>query len=438
MGRLGLRQRKHARGRRLGCAVALLACGLPVSLAAAAPADAPRPAIRIPVEPLGFVPPGRFFQPYRIPSVTLDFLDSSHLLFTFHAARLMHREADDPKDDSDQTIRALVLAVPGGKVEAEGAWRMHDRDRYLWILGNGQFLVRQRNTLYISDARLALSVYLHPEGTFVSAQLSPDAGTLVAQFANPAKVIEEGDGSQSVAPTLGPSPGTSSSDDALTEFIEKRKVYTALVVNTRDRSAERISGLHQPLLFQMVEGGFLGVLPDRGKQWNVVLSSFGGKPTPIVNVTSTCQPMLAPLSEQIFLAQTCLPYLSDHLMQAYDLHGHKLWEQMWQSRFTWGTYAYAAAGNRFAYGAIEVNHNLAALDPVDESSILGQPVGIFTAATGKLDTVLDATPVLTAGDNFALSPEGNRLAILRNGAIEIYNLPPLASPAPAPATSASK
>lgn len=400
-----------------------------------------KPAARILTEPLGFVPPSRFFLPYRIPSATLDFLDANHLLFTFHAAKLMRREVDDPKDDQDQTVQALVLTIPEGKIEAEGTWRLHDRERYLWMLGEGRFLVRERNTLYVSDKSLVRTTYLHPEGELVSVQLSPDASVLAAQYAVPLKERDEeeeqGDRPAN-APTLGPSPSSPPTlgDDA-PRFPEKPKQYNLLIVDTHERTANRLAHLRQPLNFPMVEGGYLSVQPGKGKQWDISLSPFGGESRVVTDVTSTCQPGISALSEQVFMAQTCLPFTSDHLMLAFDVHGHKLWEQLWQSRFTWGSFAYTAAGNRFAYGSIEVNHSLAPLDPVDESSILGQPVGIFSIQSGKLDTVLDANPILSAGENFALSPDGEKLAILRDGAVEIYNLPPVtAAPASASASAA--
>ena len=408
-----------------------LLAGLLCASFAHAATPAPVPAARIPVEPLGFIPPSRFFMPYRIPAATLDFLDPTHLLFTFHVAKLMRREPGDPRDDQDQTVRALVLSIPAGKIDSEGTWRLHDRDRYLWPLGQGHFLVRERNTLYISDKTLVLKDYLHPEGTLVSVQLSPDAGTLVAQFANPVQTDDNGDGRPAGAPTLGPP----TLGDAVPRFPEKRQQYTLLVVDTRARTARRVSGdLPHAVVLPMVQGGYLGIQQGQGKQWDIELNPFLGEPHVVASVTSTCQPELQALSEQAFLAQSCLPYSSDHLVDAFDLHGHKLWEQVWQSRFTWPTIAYSAAGNRFALGSIEVNHSLATLDPIDDASILGQPVGVFTIQTGKLDTVLDANPILTAGENFALSPDGDKLAILRNGAIEIYDFAPAAAPATASAS----
>ena len=48
-----------------------------------------------------------------------------------------------------------------------------------------------------------------------------------------------------------------------------------------------------------------------------------------------------------------------------------------------------------------------------------------------------ASPVLTAGQNFALSDDGERLAVLHDGAIEIYKVP-AAPPKDNPVLQASK
>ncbi len=368
------------------------------------------------------MPPSRFFMPYRIPAATLDFLDATHLLFTFHVARLMHREPDDPAEDQDQTIRAVVLSLPDGKVEGEGTWRLHDRNRYLWTLGNGQFLLRQRNRLSVGDKTLVLHDYLHPEGTLASVQVSPDGKTLIAQYSKPVEIYDEA-GDRLTPPSLG--------DDAPSDGERaggRAQQYTLLVIDTESHRAKRAGPFHHPVALPVLEGGYLGAEHGKGKQWAVSMHPFHGDSHAVTTVTSTCQPRLEPISARTFITQSCLPVSTDRLVEAFDLGGHKLWEQIWQSRFAWGSFAFSASGSRFAYESIEVNHDLGNFDPVDPSSILGQPVGVFAVATGKPELVLDAAPILTAGENFTLSPDGDRLAILRNGAIEVYALPSLGGP----------
>ncbi len=395
--------------------VAAMLMAAPAVVTAERP-QGPQPAERIVVEPLGFVPPSAFYKSYRVPSATLDFLDADHLLFTFHIAKLMHREKDDPPEDQDQQVRALVLSVPGGRVESEGTWRLHDHGPYVWPLRDGFFLMRQRNTLFVGDGKLTLKPYLHPEGNLTSVQLSPDASTLAVQYWKPSEKAQE-----ATDATLG--------DGSPVIFSGPSREYQLLLVDTRAKVARRVGRVPHPLVFPLVQGGFLDVEQGKGKDWRVIVRDFtGGEPHFIANVQSPCQPQLHPLSEQMFLAFTCLPFSSDHLVEAYTLDGKMLWQQLWQSRFAWGTYSYTTSGNRFAYGTVEVNHDLSPLDPVDDGSIVGQPVGVFSLANGKLDAVVDASPILTAGDNFALSPDGSRFAVLRGGAIELYTLPKAEAP----------
>jgi hypothetical protein len=60
---------------------------------------------------------------------------------------------------------------------------------------------------------------------------------------------------------------------------------------------------------------------------------------------------------------------------------------------------------------------------LDEDGIRGQTVQVFDLATGKLELSVPTSPILDGGGNFALSPSGQRLAILNAGAIQIFNLP---------------
>ncbi len=92
------------------------------------PASQPA-AFTIPVEPLGFFAPGAIYQGQRESLVSLDFLDEDHLLFTFHAPGLIRRE-DNPAAGNERQIRAVVLELPTGTVNAEALWTVHDRGRY--------------------------------------------------------------------------------------------------------------------------------------------------------------------------------------------------------------------------------------------------------------------------------------------------------------------
>ena len=406
----------------LGGSLALLAAGQaaypagPSARRLQVPPPVPA-SMRIPVDPLGFRAPSRFYLTFRVPSATLDFVDDTHLLFTFHQSALMHREEAEPEDDEDQTIAAVLLELPTGKVVERTSWRLHDKGRYLWPMGRGRFLVRERNTLYLLDkpgARLLTerTSYFKAGGTLLAVQLSPDSDRLMVQYEEPAAPAKEG---EAAAPTLG--------DGA----PKRSRRVRLLLIDTAESTVSKTSTLQHAVALPLVKDGYLEVQQaSKAKQWNVLLTPFGGESRVVTQLTSTCEPELQPLHEEVFLAQLCMPYTTDHLMQAYSLDGKKLWEQQWESRYVWGNYTISGDGSRFAYESLELDHPIATLDPIAETSITGQPIGVYDTANGELRMVSTADPILSAGQNYALSPDGDRFAVLRDGAIEVYKLPPAA------------
>ena len=189
----------------LGLAIAGAALGaLPSALAQGSLFDAPRPsrkirepalpdrlpnkpsqppAFKVPVEPLGFSAPGPLYLGQRNSLVSLDFLDEDRLLFTFRVPGLIRREAGE---EDVRQIRAVVLALPSGAVQAEALWTVHDRQRYMWMLTGGRFLLRDRNNLEMGDATLELKPFLRFPGPVLWLDMDPAQKFLVTDSQEPA------------------------------------------------------------------------------------------------------------------------------------------------------------------------------------------------------------------------------------------------------------
>ena len=67
--------------------------------------------------------------------------------------------------------------------------------------------------------------------------------------------------------------------------------------------------------------------------------------------------------------------------------------------------------------------------PLHEQEILAgfqaQTVTVYQTESGRQIFSMNTNPILRASENFALSPNGEEIAVVNNGAIEIYGLPPL-------------
>lgn len=396
---------------------ALTLCAPPLAAARPEKKDdsGPKPALRIPTAPLGYMAPNSFYLVARLSSVSLDFIDKDHLLFTFRVPGLMRRLPDSQPGDEDQSIRAVVLKLPDGEVESKTEWRMHDHSRYLWHLRDGRFFVRQRNTLFSTDKTLALEQYIHVDAPLESVQISPDRKLMVIE-ADEKKQTKD---VASTAPTLG-------------DFEPERKPVQIFILHTDTRSVIAHSESLDAVEIPLIGDGYLQAMAGQQNKWVVRYKPFNGEARHLIDVDSTCHPTTETVSPDVALVMSCPRSGDDHIVTAVDLEGKKLWEQRWESRYIWPTFQLAQNGSRFAYSSLQVSHPVGTMDPVDESNIVSQMVGVFDTETGHLVLVKNATPILSAGQNYAISPDGSQLAILRDGAIEVYDLPPAGSAPDAP------
>jgi hypothetical protein len=373
----------------------------------------PQPDLRIPVAPLGYMAPSSFYLVSRLSSISLDFVDNDHLLFTFRLPGLMKRLPDDPPNDEDQMIRADVLELPSGTVVSKAEWRMHDRMRYLWRLANGRFLVRQRSALFAMDQSLELKPFIDSDMPLESIQISPDRKVMAIEAH---KKQENQQTLASISGDLGDAP-----PDA--------KTVQVFIMHTEDRSliarAEVLNAVEIPMLGE----GHLQSIPGKQNNWLIRYLPFKGEPRDLTQVESACHPSEEAVSGEVALIFACPRSGDDHLVSAVNLDGKILWQQRWESRYIWPTFQLTQDGSRFAYSSLQVSHAVGIMDPIDETTITHQMVGVFDTQTGQLRLARNATPILSAGQNYALSPDGLRFAILRDGAIEVYNLPPVATPA---------
>jgi hypothetical protein len=371
---------------------------------------------RIPVAPLGFNAPGPTVSTDRTSVLSLNFLDQDHLLFTFRLGGLLKRLPDCPRDDEDQEIRAVVVEIPSGKVTAQADWRMHDFGHYLWPLNDGRVLVRQRDKLFIAGPSLELQPYLQIDSRLREVQVAADAKLLLVEVDRERhepeehrKLIEESEKN-----------GTSPPHEDV-ELAILRPDTKLMLARSHVRSAVHLA---------LIQDGFVEALPGKKDEYVLQFTPFKGEPRVFGRVASACQPSEVVLSADVLSILICRATVDDHQAVAVNMEGKKLWETPWDGHFIWPNYVYATKTGRFAVGALHMSHALSALDPQNREDVVGQRVQVIDAASGKVQLAVQATPVVGAGQNFALSADGRRFAVLHDGAIETYDLPPVSPPEP--------
>lgn len=383
------------------------------------------PSWSIPVDPLGFAPPGPLYLGQRNSLASLDFLGEDRLLFTFRVPALLHRTPDEDASD-EREIRAVVLALPTGTVQAQASWMVHDRYRYLWMLHNGHFLLRDRNNLLEGDATLKLTPFLRFPGPLLTLGLDPGQQYLVTTSREPLKT-----GSKTGASA---SPSISGDTDNQRDDVTGTPDLVVRILHSDTGQAILVSRTRDFARLPINSAGYVDSLRGNGVDWVIEMNYFTGGSRTVGTVKSACDPVLSFISETEMLASACADFGNDALI-AMTTAGDTLWIDLTPDRLIWPLVTVAANGLRFARESLYVSHSVNAFEPLGSDDIKGQWVRVFDAATGKVAFESPASPILDAGGNVAISPSGRRVAVLNAGAIQIFELP--VAP-PLPATPAEK
>jgi hypothetical protein len=402
-------------------------------LLASPPLQAKGPAVpqRIPLDSLGFQSLSPQFLLSGSSMLTLHYVDGQHLLITFNARHLMTRLPDEPEDDMDRNVDAVLLELPSGHVLARTTWRLHDHGQYLWSLGHGQFILRVRDslTLFAPLANLASGQpfaerkFLNSvDRTIATILLSPDADLLIVESRKRTPPAPK-----PVTPLFGPTPHQ-------TELIERDRApiqvnfYRLLwqdgtvIPRSAGRVVTRSTGM-----IPATASGYLAIV-DQGRQhWAFDFHSYTGKVDELAPLDSTCTPAPLFVSHSEFIAFACHEGQGLHVLGGFNMRGQEMWEQNLYGEYLAPSLVFAPASGRFAFSRILAHSTLVPDQPVSSDEIQSQSVVVYQTGSGKQILRAECSPVERAGQNFALAPDGLSLAVVHADAIEIYALPALTS-----------
>ena len=376
------------------------------------------PTFTIPAIPLGFLVPGSNYLLRKESLVSLDFLDENRLLFTFHVSSgLMQRDDDDSKEGERQRVEAVVILLPSGKIESRATWTVPDRSRYLWMLNNGTFLLRVSEGLDQGDAQLRMKPYLRQPDKLLWIQMDPKQQVMITNSLEPATASQQ----MAASTTAGGSP---------TADGQKPGQQNVLVTRTVKRASgdvlrvSRAWWTHQTADWPMNSEGYLERSKSEENRWVLKLNSFAGQDRVVTTVDSTCPPRYGFTSETELLVAKCDPK-HGWMLEAISDRGDSLWTEKAAINAIWPLLVTAGDGSRAARETLllrrSVDHYKRMIGAPD---FRGQMVRVFDADNGK--TVLEAplNPMFDGGGNVAISPSGQRVAILNAGAIQVFQLPP--------------
>jgi hypothetical protein len=409
--------------------------------AGTATARDPEAPLRIPLEPLGYQAITPEFLLAGDSELTVDFVDNDHLLVTFGVRRLMKREADSLPKDDDQTIAALLVELPSGKVLARTEWRVHDRLQYLWNLGHGRFLLRVRDRLTViapltaADKNEAFQEIplLHIVRHIVAILVSSDSDLLTVY------TVKRTEGAADNVEVSLDGPAV---DAAPVQVNFYRLTHTSEGADGLQVTYAGAIRTREAYSLPMTTGGFLDVLNGGRGTWLFNFDEHAGKVNELLALATSCFPHATFVDHSEFVVFGCRGSDDKQDLAGFNLKGEEMWQQNFTDTHVSPTFSFAPAAGRFALGRTVVSNAIDFDSPLPASLVTAQEVRVYQSYDGREVFRIDLTPVERAGQNFALSPDGMRLAVVRETqvhhaatkdyaaytqketGVEVYALPP--------------
>ncbi len=267
-------------------------------------ADSAAPSRQIDLAKLGYQGLSAEGRMMTTANVTLDFVDDGHVLLTFNPKKLFQRDPACPPSHRDRMIDAQVIELATGKVVYERSWYLHDEHRYLWPLGEGRFLLRKLNSLYVVDAELHEKLLLESPKPLLWTGVTPDGKQIMAE--------------------------TAANQSGKVGNPSKAKVEINFL-DVNSLAVQRTIRLSQVLPLEATSLGFGDAVSGSGKLWLVRFGSAAKNRSYITRVRSQCVPdLLFPTNNTMFVGR-CSAEGSDYSVSIFTLTGHFLWREKWNS-----------------------------------------------------------------------------------------------------------
>lgn len=386
---------------------------LPAVLTAqeSAPDPRPAPSSHIDLSAVGYTELSRMDRLSEdAPNQSLDFLDAEHVLLTFNRKKMFQRVPEHSTDHQDRVIHAVVLDVNTGKVLKETDWYLHDRRHYLWPMGHGKVLLRRQNDLYILDSNLHERLLLKSPEDLLWVSVTPGGRQIITE----------------TAINSPSSPGAQNRAKFEVRFLDVDTLQTVRTVLVR-----------QLVNMTGTSSGYADLI-HKSDIW---LVRFGPSPTRrrnIIRVRSQTPPDVFFSTENSMIVGRCPATACDYSTSSFALSGNRLWRQHWPRYRVSPEVVRSDDNSRVAIGTLQLSPAAIAASPSDPDAVTFSPdtqpemflqqVQVLDSATGTSVLKVEPSPAVVTGQNFSLSPDGSRLAVISGSTLELYILP-AASPA---------
>lgn len=360
---------------------------------------------RLSLRTLGYKPRGNRVLRSLGEDAAVSFLGENQVLITFNTHALIERSAADKAwNTAPRVIRALVVSAHDEKLLQAQDWRVNQDGQYLWPLESGRVLVAMNDTLTIFGPGLKQERQWVLPGPLAILKVSPSRKLIVAAVVHERHMPEE---HRRMAEFMGPGRPVAE-DYELTLLDEQLNVFGTKQLNVT------------PDIPAVLDSGLLVSDPKTGNQWKVSELRWNGQQHTVAEVRSPCPLRISSLPTNLILLTGCSADGMHSWYRVVRRDGKSLLNGATKSNGWLENAVALTAKQLFAIGIVEAGRRVDFEEGMYASEFQKLSVSVYSSASGQRLYAAQSLNGSPSRQSFALSENGDQLAVLSDGEISLY------------------
>ncbi len=333
----------------------------------------------------------------------IAYLGGGELLFTFNPHKLVPRSSKD-YDDVARVIRAEVIDLDGKAVTHTVDWRVPDGGQYLWPVGQDHVVVHIGNELRMYGPGLSLEQKMLIDGRLSFLRVSPD-GKLLA-----VGVIRERH-SRQVHRQLEESSSDAPEEDVAIHVVDASFKPIGELLRT--------SASAPPVL---TNAGEVRALPDGHQRWLIQEETWDRHTRKIATVASSCAVTTVALRGDLLFVRGCDVHVRSRWYRAIRMDGHTVLKGEVSGKYIEAAVLANESTATFVLAMAKSGEMMLSGAPFHGSDLASETIGVYEANNGKRIFAANVASPAPTKQTFALSPQGDSLAVLQGNEISFYSI----------------
>jgi hypothetical protein len=358
------------------------------------------------VKNLGYTPVRADHEMYAFEyNSAVSYLGPNEVLLTFNPHELVQRSVAESKLSTLRTIRAVLINVQDKKVVKTVDWKVPDARQYQWAMAQDRVLIHVGNELRLYGPGLKVEHRISLNGPLAFVRTSPSSDYLAV-----AEIQERH--SELMHRQLEEAEEREPEEDVEIRVLDSNFRVLATV--------ERSSRVAPPVLSDQGEIRLTKLGKNR---WQIAEDAWDGQRRALATLSSTCAPQVTTLPPDLLFVIGCDRQTTGKWYRVLQPEGKTVLKGWSASAEIEQTATGVALGADFAIGMAEAAKAIAADSPFQTSDLAGERIAVYRAENGeRLFAITIASPAPTV-QSFALSPDGELLAVLQGDQLSFYKVP---------------